>query len=200
MLKDSFNNDFLGRYSTFTIVEKKLRETVELLLRNERLKRLLYYDDAKALYLPKLTPQQTLSIIEKQISTCPKVPIDLDERPHIILTMNRFSGVNGTDFRNCYLEISILCPYECWNLNDFKIRPYSIAGEIDAMINRSNFTGLGIAKFITASIIMCSPDTGGLVLSYFIDSQKEDVTLHPPEPIDTEIRTIALNIDDKAED
>lgn len=57
MLRDSAEKQFIGRYSTFASVEKYLQDIVGVLMKNERLKRLLYYTDSKALSLPKLTQQ-----------------------------------------------------------------------------------------------------------------------------------------------
>lgn len=55
LLRTQGEKDLIGRYSSFQSVEKTLGSVVELLLKNERLKRLLYYTDKHALRLPKLT-------------------------------------------------------------------------------------------------------------------------------------------------
>lgn len=63
MLRDSSEKQFIGRYSTFASVEKSLQDVIGVLMKNERLKRLLYYTDPKALALPKLTQQQAYGLL-----------------------------------------------------------------------------------------------------------------------------------------
>lgn len=57
LLRSQSEKDLIGRYSSFMSVEKTLADVVQLLLKNERLKRLLYYTDRHALGLPKLTQE-----------------------------------------------------------------------------------------------------------------------------------------------
>jgi hypothetical protein len=52
-------------------------------------------------------------------------------------------------FRNISLSFDILCNYSDWKLDNFKLRPYSIAGEIDGMINQLTLAN-GIADFVGA--------------------------------------------------
>ena len=71
MLRDSREKQFIGRYSTFASVEKYLQDIVGVLMKNERLKRLLYYTDPKALSLPKLEQRQAYSLLNSQIKIVP---------------------------------------------------------------------------------------------------------------------------------
>lgn len=172
----------LTRYSSFTSVENTLSNVVQLLLKNERLKRLLYYTDPKALSLPKLTPAQSQGLINNQIKIVPKLDVDPMAKPNVILTLDNFVPEEGvTAFRSMTLGVDILCPYDHWQLENFKLRPYSIAGEIDAMLNKSSMTNLGMAVFAGAKMLLISPETGGLSLYYDIVAYKDDMTLNPEE-------------------
>lgn len=62
-------------------------------------------------------------------------------------------------------------------MEDFKLRPYSIAGEIDAMINKSHFFE-GIANFIGAKQLILNDYVGGITLYYQIEAYGEDRELH----------------------
>lgn len=183
LLKNNTEKAMLTRYSSFMVVENTLNEVVQLLLQNDRLKRLLYYTDPKALHLPKLTPHQTMEMLGKQIRIVPRLEVAEDARPYIILTMDNFvPAENQTTFRSCQLGVDIICPYDYWSLEDFKLRPYSIAGEVDAMLNKSTVTSLGIADFVGAKMLMMSPDIGGLSLYYHVESFKDDIKLNK-EPV-----------------
>lgn len=179
LLRSQGDKALLGRYSSFNTVEKTLGNVVELLLKNERLKRLLYYSDRKALRLPKLTQEQTYSLLNTSIKIVPQVGIDDDVKSYVILTLDNFvPEENQTTFRRFQLQVDILCNYEYWNLEDFKLRPYAIAGEVDALINNSFITGVGVADFVGAKSLV-TEDMGGLTLCYIVEAFTDDVKLHP---------------------
>lgn len=90
LLRSQGEKALIGRYSSFQSVEKTLGSVVELLLKNERLKRLLYYTDRHALRLPKLTQEQTLSLLGDQIKIVPDLNIDPDAKPYIMLVLDDF--------------------------------------------------------------------------------------------------------------
>ena len=182
LLRDQGEKAMLTRYSSFMTVENTLSEVVQMLLKNDRLKRLLYYTDRKALELPKLTPAQSLSLIGNQIRIVPKLNVEYQASPYVILTMDNFvPNDNMTAFRSCTLGVDIIVPYEHWNLENFKLRPYAIAGEIDAMLNKSNQTHLGIADFGGAKMLLVNSEVGGLTLYYNIEAFTSDVKLNPEE-------------------
>lgn len=182
LLRDQQSKDLLTRYSSFTMVENTLSDVVTLLLKNERLKRLLYYTDPKALHLPKLTNEQTLTVMENQIRIVPKLNVEENVKPYVIVTMDNFMPSDShTSFRSATLGVDIICPYSFWNLENFKLRPYAIAGEIDAMINKSTITGLGIAQFDGGKMLLISPDIGGVSLYYTVEAFKDDITLNSEE-------------------
>lgn len=150
MLRDSREKSFIGRYSTFATVEKYLQDIVGVLMKNERLKRLLYYTDSKALSLPKLEQRQAFTLLNSQIKVVPQLNLERDAKPYVIISLDNFSPQEDqTTFRSIQLSFDIVARFEDWPLEDFKLRPYSIAGEIDAMVNKSNFFE-GIANFIGA--------------------------------------------------
>lgn len=182
LLRDQSEKAMLTRYSSFMTVENTLSEVVQMLLKNDRLKRLLYYTDRKALELPKLTPAQSLSLVGNQIRIVPKLNVEYQASPYVILTMDNFVPTdNMTAFRSCTLGVDIIVPYDYWSLENFKLRPYAIAGEIDAMLNKSNQTHLGIADFSGAKMLLINSEVGGLTLYYTIESFTSDVKLNPEE-------------------
>jgi len=141
----------LPTVSSFVSVEKTLAEIVKRLISNEKLKRLLYYTDKHALGLPKLTQEQTMKLIGEQIRIVPKITAEKDEKPYIIVQLEQFTPLaDTTTFREIKLSIDIFCLYDHWILDNFKLRPYAIAGEIDGMLNNSSVNGNQVADFIGA--------------------------------------------------
>lgn len=181
LLRDQTEKNMIGRYSSFATVESTLADVVDLMMRNERLKRLLYYTDRKALHLPKLTQEQAMTLPGNQIKIIPKLDIDCDAKPYIIITLDNFTPNEGqTTFRSFTLGIDILCQYEFWPLDDFKLRPYAIAGEIDAMVNKSFFNKQnGVADFMGAKALIIGENLGGVSLYYNVETLGDDKKLHP---------------------
>jgi hypothetical protein len=55
------------------------------------------------------------------------------------------------------------------------LRPYRIAGEIDAMINNQKMTGIGTLKFEGATDLVLNDQLMGLTLNYRSVQSTEDV-------------------------
>jgi len=151
LLRSNAEKSLINSVSSFMSVERTLGDVVMLLLKNERLKRLLYYTDKHALGLPKLNDQQSLSLLHEQIKIVPKLEVDPDAKPYVIISLDKFVPLEGqTTFRRIELSIDIFCLYKDWILDDFKLRPYAIAGEIDGILNNSFINGNQIADFVGA--------------------------------------------------
>lgn len=107
--------------------------------------------------------------------------MDFDAKPYVIITLDNFTpNENQTTFRSFQLQFNIIARYEDWLLDDFKLRPHAIAGEIDALVNTSFITGFGIADFLGAKSLILE-DLGGLALRYNVETFTDDTKLHPKE-------------------
>lgn len=192
LLRDQVAKKVMTSFATFVSVEKTLGEVVSLCIQNDRLKRLLYYTDKHALGLPKLNQEQSYSLLSEQIKIVPKLKVDPDVKPYIIISLDNFTPAkNQTEFRSATLSFDILCSYDHWQLDDFKLRPYSIAGEIDGMVNNSSLDSR-IADFIGAKQLVLNEHLGGVSLYYNLETFFDD---KEPRVADTEKMTglAALN-------
>lgn len=169
------SNGLTAAYSSFQSVENILSKTVNLLLKNDRLKQLLYYTNRHALSMTRLNEEQTHSLIGNQIKIVPKITVEPDVKPYLILSLDNFiPDVGQTTFRSFQLVIDVLCSFDYWVLDDFKLRPYAIAGEVDAMINNSYISGPGVADFVGAKQLLLDYNVGGLSLYYNVETQGDD--------------------------
>ena len=174
MLRDKSYLQTHMTFSSFMSVEKTLKNVVDLILQNPRLLKLLYYSDKHALGLPAVNQEQAYSLLNSSVRIVPKLPIEPDKKSYIIVGMNNFTPDEGqTTFRSMSLSFDILCDYDIWLLDDFKLRPYAIAGEIDGMINKSFLTN-GIADFVYAHELVLNNHLGGITLNYKIETQYDD--------------------------
>jgi hypothetical protein len=130
--------------SAFLSVDKDFDALVSLIMSNKRLKKMLYYTSADCLSKPDLTQEQSKSLFGKQIRIVPKIDVTGEEMIYMIISFDNFStNGNNPEFLDNAIEIDIICNYDLWHLKDFELRPYKIAGEIDAMLQEAGLTGLG---------------------------------------------------------
>jgi hypothetical protein len=64
---------------------------VDLILKNENLKKLLYYTTNDCLDRPKLSEEETLSLFGKNIKIVPKLQVDGEVMNYIIVGFDNFT-------------------------------------------------------------------------------------------------------------
>ena len=138
--------------SSFLSVDKDMGIIAKQLLGNPRLKRLLYYTTKDALYQPNLTDEQSIELFGKNIKNVPKLYVDGSVLNYIIINFDNFiPNRTNPEFRDNIIEFDIICHYDQWTLQDFQLRPYRIAAEIDSMFDGKTFiesgTGTGCHRF-----------------------------------------------------
>ena len=152
--------------SSFLSIDKDMSLIISYLLKNERLKKLLYYTDKNCLNRPNLNDKQTLELVENNIKLFPKLYIDPAVRTYITISFDNFVESGNPQFRDNTVEFDIICHMDQWNLGDFQLRPFKIAGEIDSMLNNQKLTGIGQLQFVAAQEIVMTDDFSGLCLMY----------------------------------
>lgn len=160
--------------SSFLSVDKDLGTIANMIMKNDVIQKLLYYTTENALDMPKLTDDQRLSLINKNIKIVPKVTVDETALTYVIISMDNFTPSSNPEFRNNVITFDILCHFNQWQLHDFQLRPYRIAAELDSMFNDRKLSGLGTLNFLGASQIILSDEFGGLTLMYDTVHGEED--------------------------
>ena len=161
--------------SSFLIIEKDLEKIVDRMLKNPRLLKLLYYREADALSKPSLTNAQKMKLINNEIKIVPYLAIDKDCPTFVVVTFDNFTpNAKHGYYRDCTLSFDILCHPDHWNLGNYQLRPYKIAGEIDAMFTQAKMTGIGTLTFIGANNLVLNEQLMGLTLLYRSIQSTED--------------------------
>ena len=166
-------------HSSFLSIEKDMNIIINKMFENDRLKKLLYYNTKDCLNKPKLTEEQTLSLINKQIKMVPKLYVDKSGLNYIIISFDNFTQSANPEFRDNIIEFDIICHFDQWQMNDFKLRPYRIAAEIDMLFNNQKMTGIGELQFLGANQIILTDEFAGLCLMYQAVHGEEDKKYMP---------------------
>ena len=172
--------------SAFLSVEKDLEIITNMMFKNDRLKKLLYYTTKDPLDKPNLNEEQTLALFGKNIRIVPKLEIDDKALNYIIIDMDNFTP-NGEnpEFRDNIISFDIFCHFDQWHLKDFQLRPFKIAAEIDSMFNDKHLTGIGKLQFLGGNKIVLNDEIAGFSLNYMAIHGGEDKK-KMPNPADEE--------------
>ena len=171
--------------SSFLSTEKDMNLIVSAILKNERLKRLLHYTTRDALNRKNLTEDESLELFGKNIKLVPKLAVDNSVLNYIIISFDNFTPSGNPEFRDNIIEFDIICHFDQWQLQDFALRPYKIAGEIDSMFNGKHLTGIGELNFLGMNQIILTDEFAGLCLMYSAVHGEEDKKFMP-NPADEE--------------
>ena len=173
--------------SSFISIEKDMGTIVDMMLKNNRLKKLLYYNVENCLFQENLTEDQSLELIEDgYIRMVPKLYVDKDILNYIIISFDNFTpNMTNPEFRDNIISFDIICHFNQWQMPNFQLRPYKIAAEIDTLFNNRHLSGIGELQFLGANQILINDEFGGISLMYSA-VHGEDDKINSPNTLDQE--------------
>lgn len=162
--------------SSFLGMSKDTSLIVDKILSNENVLKLLYYTSKDWSEKPNLTKEQIKSLFDnKQIDTIPKLLIDPEKYNYLRITFDAFTpNATNTFYRDHIVEIKLVCHFDNWHLDGYELRPYRLAGEIDAMLDQQKLTGIGELNFIGADQDIYDNEFAGVTLRYLAIRGHED--------------------------
>lgn len=182
-MRGSKINGFKGTFqSSFLSCEKDAETIVKKLLVDSRpysdeLKRLLLINTSDCL-LDRTNPvyinevkKKSIADLRKEgyIKLSPKFALGEHEKvkSYIYISFEDFSeNYRNEHYRDCVIEIDIICHVDYWDLEGFGIRPLKIAGYIDGILNNTKLSGIGTLNFLSCREIILSPNLCGYCLMY----------------------------------
>ena len=149
---------------------------IDRILSNPNLLRLLVYETRDWQSQPLPNGEQIKELFTShQISSVPKIKIDSKEKTYIRLTYGTvIRNASNPEYRDNTFGIDIICHYDNWDLGDFELRPYRVAGEIDAMLDKTHLTGIGELEFVSATPDVYNEEFAGVSLTYLAVRGHED--------------------------
>ena len=168
--------------SSFLSMEKDTGIIINEILKNNRLKKLLYYTTSDAMEKPNLTEDESLSLLGTNIKIVPKLYVDGSVLNYVLINFDNFIPSENPEFRDNTIQFDIICHFDQWNLKDYALRPYKIAGEIDSMFNLKKLTGIGYLEFVGATQIVLTDEFAGLCLMCRTVHGGEDEKYMPTYP------------------
>lgn len=181
LLAKNFKNTFLSCEVDQETIWRKL--FVESRPYSDKLKRLLVVntpnclDESQRQY-QEIIDKKTLHDLKegKYLRTVPKLTFAEHEevKAYILLEFDSFTPTENPHYRDCIISFTVICHLDYWELEDYKLRPYQIAGYIDGLMNETRLSGIGTLQFMGAQEVVLNEYLGGMLLRYRATHGNED--------------------------
>lgn len=167
--------------SSFLTVPKDIALIMNQIMENENILKLLYYNSEDALKKSINADQIKELLDNKQLDSVPDILINDKKLSYLRIAFSNFlPNADNPEYRDHVIEIKIMCHYDTWHLENLDLRPYRIAGEIDALLEKTHLNGIGLLLFLSADPDTYDYNYGGITLRYLAICGNED-KLNPLE-------------------
>lgn len=181
-MRGSRMNGYIGEFkSSFLSCEKDTETIIKKLFVDSKpysdmLKRLLLIntpdclnDMTNPVYLKKIKETSIQDLKEQgYLRFGPKIALGENEevKSYIRFSFDHFTPSKNEHFRDCIVEIDILCHPEYWDIGNFRQRPLKIAGYIDGILNENKLSGIGTLNFAGCNELLLDENLAGYCLMY----------------------------------
>ena len=131
----------------------------------------VYQNAIKDMSLAKLRQQGYIKF-EPKI----KMPEHEQVKSYLLISFDNFRpNITNPEFRDCNVNIDILCHTDYWDLGNFRIRPLKIAGYIDGILNKARLSGIGTFQFAGCNELILDETLSGYTMVYSAIHGTDDV-------------------------
>ena len=195
LLKTNYRSTFLSCGKDQELIWRKL--LVESKPYSDKLKRLLIIntpdclDRTQSQYQDKINTYTIKKMKDEQfIKAVPKLSFGEHEevKSYIMLEFDDFTPTQNPEYRDCVISFSIVCHLDYWEMEDYQLRPWMIAGYIDGIMNEARLSGIGTLQFLGASQLVLNEYLGGVLIRYVAthghdDEEHTDPSLPVPQDL-----------------
>lgn len=181
LLKKNFRSSFLSCTKDQETIWRKL--FVESRPYSDKLKKLLVInapnclDDSQQQYQDVIRQITIKDLKDNQyIKAVPKLSFGEHEevRSYIMLEFDDFVPTDNPMYRDCVVSLTIICHLDYWEMDDYDLRPWKIAGYVDGILNEERLSGIGTLQFLGANQLILNEYLGGVQLRYLATHSKTD--------------------------
>lgn len=152
----------------FAVMGENVYSTLNKIMKNQRLLKLLKFTDGNPLKHPDLTQDEIDKMLGRNILIVPKIPDELDDKLcYVMVLLDRYQVLpSNSEFKTAEIRFVVLCPTDRWVINEKTLRPYAIMNEIDKMFNEKELAGIGNLEFDRFNILVPSVNLSGYTMIY----------------------------------
>lgn len=181
ILRTNYKSTFLSHAEDQETIWRKL--FVESRPYSDMLKKLLIINTPDCLdrtqdqYQRKIEQYTIKDLHDNQyIKATPKLSFGEHEevKSYIMLDFDDFSPSENPRYRNCVISFTIISQLDYWELDDYQLRPWMIAGYVDGIMNDTRLSGIGKLQFLGAQQLVLNEYLGGVMLRYSASHSEAD--------------------------
>jgi hypothetical protein len=120
--------------------------------------------------LPYLVEHGFIKIVPKML-----LPEHEEIKSYIIISFDNFTPSGNPQFRDCVVHFDIICHTDYWDLGDYRLRPFKIAGIIDGLLDKSRLSGIGTFQFSGCNELVLDETLSGYTIQYSAIHGTDDV-------------------------
>ena len=161
------NVDMFKNSESFKNVEKDLAYIASKVIQDDKLLKYLSLQENRT---DELTAKEKKEIMKKCFRIVPKInAINETDWSYVAVHFDNFlPNDENPEFRDKFLVFDIISNVETWDMDDFKLRPYQIAGRLDVLFNNKSLCGTYSIKFLSANNVVIDDEVAGLMLIYSV--------------------------------
>ena len=167
------NANLLKTSETFKNVEKDLAYIAQKIYEDEPLLKLLTLKENQT---APLTQEEKKTILNNNVRIVPKITdLDFTEESYLVIHFNEFiPNEENPEYRDKFLIFDIICNFDTWNMGDFKLRPYQIAGRLDMLFDKKGLSSSYSINFLNGEVLVIDDEIAGLTLAYNVIYNKDE--------------------------
>lgn len=140
------------------------------LLANDRLVKLLYYNDKDPLNNPNLSEEEKISKVYGTLMK-PVPRIGPKDTANSLVTVRIAKGnlnLENSEFRDINIAVEVFVPLTQWIIKDENMRPFLIMGEIQKSLDDKNINGIGKMYLQSFELNFLTEEIGAYEMQFMV--------------------------------
>lgn len=97
-----------------------------------------------------------------------------ESKSYLLISFRDVAPSVNPEFMNTSIEILCITNFKSWELDNYAIRPWKMAGYVNGILNKSRLSGIGVLNLMGASEFTWNEDIGGVLLTYVATHSTDD--------------------------
>lgn len=140
------------------------------LLANDRLVKLLYYNDKDPLNNPNLSEEEKISKVYGTLMK-PVPRIGPKDTANSLVTVRIVKGnlnLENSEFRDINIAVEVFVPLTQWIIKDENMRPFLIMGEIQKSLDDKSINGIGKMHLQSFELNFLTEEIGAYEMQFMV--------------------------------
>lgn len=97
-----------------------------------------------------------------------------ESKSYLFMTFRDVAPSVNPEYTNTSMEIMCITNFRNWELDNYAIRPWKMAGYVNGILNKARLSGIGTLQFAGASEFTWDENLGGVLLTYIATHSTDD--------------------------